>query len=133
MDLTVTKEQALAALKKGYNKAEEMLKDDAKITEFLSRLEEKLKVVPGIGEQLSHVPVFVSLLRSYHKKEYTKIPLGTIVAIISALIYWISPVDIIPDSIPGFGQVDDAAVLGVCLLLVDSDIKEYIVWRDSQK
>ena len=132
MELTITKERALATLKNGFTKAEALLKDDQKINELLLRMEEKFKVIPGIGEKLSHIPVFISLVRSYIKKEYTKVPLGTLIAIISAIIYCVSPADLIPDTIPGFGIVDDAAVVTACLLLVDSDIEEYLAWRDSK-
>ena len=54
------------------------------------------------------VPVMISLIKSYIEKEYTEIPLGTIIAVISALIYVVSPIDIIPDSIPGAGYIDGA-------------------------
>ena len=133
MDLTISKETALATLKKGFAKAEEFLKDDEKIKDLLLRIEEKLKMVPRIGEQLSHIPVFISMIRSYVKKEYTKAPVGTIVAIISAIAYFLSPVDVIPDGIPVAGYVDDAAIITACLSIVDSDIKEYILWRDSKE
>ena len=132
MELTITKERALATLKNGFTKAEALLKDEQKINELLLRMEEKFKVIPGIGEKLSHIPVFISLVRSYIKKEYTKVPLGTLIAIISAIIYCVSPADLIPDTIPGVGIVDDAAVVTACLLLVDSDIEEYLAWRDSK-
>ena len=108
MELTITKERALATLKNGFTKAEALLKDEQKINELLLRMEEKFKVIPGIGEKLSHIPAFISLVRSYIKKEYTKVPLGTLIAIISAIIYCVSPADLIPDTIPGFGIVDDA-------------------------
>ena len=71
----------------------------------------------------------VSLVRSYIKKEYPDMPVGTIIAIVSALIYFVNPVDIIPDTLPLIGMVDDAAVLGACIKLVSGDIREYCDWR----
>ncbi len=60
------------------------------------------------------------------KKEYTEVPLGTILGIVSALIYILSPIDLIPDRIPGAGHLDDAAVLLICLKAgAEDDIKEY--------
>lgn len=67
----------------------------------------------------------------YVKKEYTDIPIGTIIAILSALIYFVSPIDFIPDSIPGIGYLDDVAVVAVCWNLVSSDIEEYTKWREE--
>ena len=120
---------AQATLESGCVQAEEMLKDQDKMERFLQRLEKKLKVIPFAGEKLADVPIMVSLIRSYVKKEYTDVPIGTIIAILSALIYFVSPVDIIPDSIPVLGYFDDAAVVAACWKLVDSDVEEYIKWR----
>ena len=131
MESKITHEKALEELEKGYEKAELLLQDEDKLERLLQRLENKLKAIPKIGEKLSHIPTFASLVKSYIQKEYTEVPIGTIVAILSALIYFVSPIDIIPDAIPGLGHVDDAAVVGACLILVDSDIQEYIKWRNS--
>lgn len=131
MKTTITHEEALKELEKGYEKAEIILQDEDKIERLLQRLEKKLQSIPKIGDKLSHIPVFASLIKSYVKKEYTEVPIGTIVAVISALGYFVSPVDLIPDVIPGVGHIDDAAVVAACLVLVDTDIKEYINWRDS--
>lgn len=52
-------------------------------------------------------------------------------AIISALTYFISPVDVIPDAVPGLGYMDDATVITACLALVHSDLAEYQKWREE--
>lgn len=125
----INEEVARKELKKRYKKAEKILEDNQKMERFLQRLEKKLKCIPLAGETLSMVPVMISLIKSYIEKEYTEIPLGTIIAVISALIYVVSPIDIIPDSIPGAGYIDDAAVIAACLKLVGSDVEEYQEWR----
>ena len=129
----ITKKEAREELEKGYSKAEKLLKDEEKTEKFLRRLEEKLLVIPKLGKTLAMAPVFISLVRSYIKKEYTEIPLGSIIAILSALIYIFAPIDAIPDSIPAAGLIDDALVLNVCLKLVKSDVDEYIAWREEKE
>lgn len=128
---TFKNKDAKEELESGYKQAEKLLKDDQKMERFLQRLEKKLKIIPVGGETLSMIPTMVSLLRSYVKKEYNDVPIGSIIAIISALAYWLTPGDAIPDLIPGVGFVDDAAVTAVCLKLVSSDIKEYQKWREK--
>jgi len=109
--------------------ARELLKDKDAMERFLERLERKLKLIPLVGNKLSSLPILVSLVRSYVSGEYQGIPFASIVAIVAALIYFVSPIDIVPDFIPGFGYVDDAAVVGLVLTVVEDDVKEYKQWQ----
>lgn len=117
----------------GKKKAEKLLEDEDKLEKLLQKMEKKLKVLPIVGETFALVPAMISLVRSYIKKEYTEIPLGSILGIISALIYIVSPIDLIPDLFPGgVGYIDDSAVLILCLKAgAEDDIKEYQKWRDD--
>lgn len=129
MERTIDAQKAQALLENGFVEAEILLKDEDKLEKFLQRLEKRLKEIPIAGSVLSEVPVWISLVRSYTKKEYTTIPGGTIIAIISALLYFLSPIDVIPDVIPGVGIVDDIAVLTFCWKMIEADIDEYVEWR----
>ena len=131
MEHTFSEEQAQDILQSNYAESEEILHDEDKLERLFQRLEKKLKIVPVVGTRLAEIPMMASLIKSYVQKEYTDIPIGTIVAIISALVYFVSPIDIIPDHIPGVGYIDDAVVVTVCLKMVDSDLKEYKIWREQ--
>ncbi len=125
-------EKAQKELEKGYGKAKDLLKNEDKMDDLLQKLEKKLEVIPVAGNTLSMVPVMIALIKSYVKKEYKNIPLGSIIAVVSALIYWLSPADVIPDVIPGIGYVDDALVIAACIKLVGSDVEDYRKWRDQK-
>ena len=125
--------QAQNELKKGYKKAEILLHDENKLEIFLQKIENKLTIVPIVGNALSYIPVMIPMIRSYVRKEYTEIPIGSIISMISALIYFVSPVDIIPDFLPVVGYLDDAAVVAACIKLVKSDIDDYKQWRKINK
>ena len=128
----VDEKKALVELGSKFSEAEELLKDKKKTEDFLKQIENKLKVVPKVGDKLAHLPILIALVRDYIQKKYTTIPLGTIIAIISALIYFLTPIDLIPDAIVGAGFIDDALVLAACLELVHSDVDEYQRWRDEE-
>jgi len=131
MENSFDEKKALNELEKGYESAEKLLGDRDALERLLQRLEKKLRELPLAGNELASIPVLASLIRSYIKKEYTDIPIGSIIAIISALIYFVSLVDLIPDFIPVIGHVDDAAVIAICLKLVETDVEEYIIWRKA--
>lgn len=133
MDYLFQEKTAEKELEKGLDAAEKILADKDKMAAFFQRLEKKLEVVPLVGDKLAAVPIMASLLRSYIKKDYTDIPLGTILAITSALIYFVSPIGIIPDTIPFIGYLDDAAVIAACWKLVESDVLEYTKWREEKE
>ena len=125
--------KAQEKLEQGYPKAEKVLNNNKKLDKVLTRTEKKLNLLPVVGTSLAMIPSMISLVRSYTKKEYTEIQIETIIAIVSALIYFVSPVDLIPDVIPVAGHLDDAAVVGACLALVKSDLDDYKKWRDNKK
>ena len=128
----MNKKTANKELEKGYKKAEKLLENKDKTEEFLQKLENKLKEIPKVGNTLSMVPILISLVRSYIRKEYKNVPLGTIIATLSALLYVFMVLDFIPDTVPGAGYIDDALVLTACLRLIRSDVEEYQKYRKEQ-
>ncbi len=123
----VVLEKALSA---NIGEATELVQNVDKIERLLERIEHKLTLIPIVGTRLSDVPVLVSLVRAYAKKQYTDIPVGSIIAIVAALLYLVNHFDLIPDSVPGVGYLDDAALIGfVVTTLVHDDVEEYREWR----
>jgi uncharacterized membrane protein YkvA (DUF1232 family) len=43
-----------------------------------------------------------------------------------------NPLDLVPDVLPIVGQVDDAAVVAGCLILIQQDLHAYRKWKQSQ-
>ena len=44
----------------------------------------------------------------------------------------LNPFDLVPDVLPLIGQVDDVAVMGACLILVEQDLHKYRNWKSDQ-
>jgi len=91
-------------------------------------------------ELADHLPSFLlnvwedlktmmSLLMDYSSGKYSEIPFKSIAAIAAAIIYFVSPVDAIPDIIPVLGFLDDAFVVGLALKMVREDLEAYRQWR----
>lgn len=97
---------------------------------FLANIETALKRIPAVGNLLSDIPLLISLVKSYVNGEYKEIPYNSIIAVIATLLYVISPIDIIPDVIPGVGFMDDAAAVAFCIKMIHEDLEKYKAWRD---
>ncbi|MBR6512517.1 MAG: DUF1232 domain-containing protein [Clostridia bacterium] len=117
------------AYEQGKETAEKLLKDPDKMEMFLQRAEQVIQSVPFIGEKLSMLPVMISFLKSYIKNEYREAPVTVPVSIVAALLYLISPKDIIPDKIPVLGIADDIAVIYFAWKYVKDDLELYQDWR----
>ena len=129
MNSRLNKKRALEEIQKRFKKAEALLKDDVRMESFLEKIEKKIKWIPFLAQEFKNIPTMVSMVRSYLRGNYTKIPKRTILAIVSALIYFLSPIDLVPDWIPLLGQLDDAIVIASCCNLVNKDVEDYRQWK----
>lgn len=123
--------EVMRELENGYEDAARLIAKEDKIERILQRTEKKLKSIPGVGDIFAILPVYISLIRYYVRREYTDIPIGTIIAIASAVLYMLKMIDLIPDFIPVAGYVDDAAVLTACVSMVKADVDEFVRWREA--
>ena len=73
------------------------------------------------------------LLRDRVAGVYKETPWTTIAALTGALLYVLSPIDLILDIIPGIGFLDDAIVIGLAIKLALSDLEKYRVWKARRK
>jgi uncharacterized membrane protein YkvA (DUF1232 family) len=48
-------------------------------------------------------------------------------------VYWKLPIDIIPDRIPIFGELDDVKVLKMAFESVVDDMNRYKVWKRNEE
>ena len=115
-----------------YAEAEKVLKT-GKGFEVIDGVEQKMKENSNrIGDFMENVRLLVNAVKSYLKGEYRELPIGTILAVLTALLYFLAPADFIPDFLVGLGYVDDAAVVGLCLNMVKADLDKYKEWKTGK-
>ncbi len=76
--------------------------------------------------------LLLSAVRDYCSRRYRRLPVGALGAIVFSLLYVFNPLDLVPDVLPIVGQIDDAAVIAGCLLLVEHDLHTYAQWKRQQ-
>ena len=126
-----------ATVEKTRSKAEEYVRDPKKSERLLAEAMKKAKAqeknqgpLAGLWQNLT---ALFRLLQAYIRHEYTDIPWGSIVMVAVAVVYFVSPIDIIPDFIPVSGFIDDAAVIAFVLKQVKTDLDKFVAWEADHK
>jgi uncharacterized membrane protein YkvA (DUF1232 family) len=124
---TITKEQATAIITK---KAQKVTPQDVeKVLNKSEEIRRQFESEGPLGKFVDDCKLLIAAVKDYWHGKYKRIPYWTIAAIVVALLYVLNPLDLIPDFIPGLGQVDDAAMVAACLLLVRQDLHRYKRWK----
>ena len=86
------------------------------------------KNIAAFREQLS---VVTRLLKAYASGEYRQLPWKTLIRMIAVLIYFVSPIDILPDFLPIIGLTDDIALMLWLFSGMGDDIEKFRQWEAS--
>lgn len=79
------------------------------------------------------IRVMANLVKSYANGSYRQIPWRSLAAISAALLYFITPIDALPDIIPMAGYIDDAFIFKLVFDLVREDLEAYKRWQREQQ
>lgn len=83
----------------------------------------------ALGRLLDDGRLLLNLVRDARTGRYRKLPRWSLSAAVFTLLYVLNPMDLIPDVIPGIGALDDAAVVSLCLIMMEQDLLAYRSWR----
>ncbi|MCM3690110.1 YkvA family protein [Neobacillus niacini] len=82
-----------------------------------------------LGEAWGKLQLFFDLVQAYSKGEYRNVSPATILTIIGAILYFVSPLDVVPDFLVGLGILDDAAVISFTLKKLSVEIEAFKIWK----
>ena len=115
------------------SRAEEYARDSNKVKELLNDAVKKTKNYEKnrgpLAEVWSYLTALFRLLEAYVSEDYREIPWTSIVLVIVAIIYFVSPIDLIPDIIPIAGYIDDAAVIAFVVAQIKADLDNFLAWE----
>jgi uncharacterized membrane protein YkvA (DUF1232 family) len=72
------------------------------------------------------------LFKAYTLGKYRTIPWKPLLIITAAMIYFVSPIDLIPDVLVGVGFTDDFAILLSVYSAASDELNKFITWEKSQ-
>ena len=108
-------------------------KDIEKVVTKSEEIKKKFTVRGPLQRFIEDGRLLIALVKDYRSRVYRQVPYGTIAAVVFTLIYVFNPFDLVPDVLPFIGEIDDAAVVGACLLLIEQDLHKYRDWKEGQQ
>lgn len=133
-------DKEMRVLGKMKSRAQKIVSDHDELKKVLDKARKKLEDAQNDDSLMKKLTEFVKLImrmiNSYLNGSYNDTPWQTIVMLLAGLLYFITPLDAIPDFIPIGGLIDDATVLVWLGKCVRDDLARYKSWEnvnDSEK
>ena len=115
-------------------KTEELLENGEKLSKLLTDAKEKANDKKGkLKNTWNDLQALLRLVNAWWKKDYRAIPWKTILYAASAVFYFVSPLDFIPDFIPIAGFLDDITVIAFVTNSLKTDIDKFKDWESLPK
>lgn len=107
------------------SKAVKTLKSKEQTTQILEKAVSKAESRTSLFSKVSTIK---NMILDHMQGRYKEISVQTIIGAMAAMIYFLNPFDLIPDFIPGIGQVDDLTVLTYTIKAIKEDLSKYEQW-----
>lgn len=115
-------------------RATRIVKDSDALKEMLEKASQKLKASEqdeGLRKKLvEYVRLVIRMITNSINGNYKNLPWQTLVMLVGGLIYFLTPLDALPDFIPVAGFLDDATILVWLGKSFQDDLSKYKAWED---
>ncbi|MFN8296438.1 MAG: YkvA family protein [Chitinophagales bacterium] len=113
-----------------YRQAERIISSDTKVSKLLDEVFLKIgQATESFYKTQDSIIALTRMVRSWAKGDYKNISTKSIIAVVAALIYFVNPLDLIPDFIPVIGQIDDILIIGYLIKTVNKEIERFMAWE----
>jgi len=69
--------------------------------------------------------------RAFCSGKYKRVPWENLISVIVAIAYFVSPLDLIPDFLPGVGYLDDAMIVRFVYRAVKAELDRFMEWESE--
>lgn len=99
---------------------------------LLSVARKRDKLGNSFAELANHLKLLQALCLAWWRGEYRAIDSRALLTVVAALLYFVTPLDAIPDWLFGVGLVDDLAVLAWVMRTWQAELAAFEQWRAAQ-
>ncbi|MCQ2132584.1 MAG: DUF1232 domain-containing protein [Bacteroidaceae bacterium] len=115
-------------LKKYGTKAKEYIGDKEKTEGLLNKVTKMLSK-EGLSSIVTEIKDLISYVSDVTKGRYKDYNGWALSTAIGAIIYVVSPIDVIPDFLAGLGFIDDVAIVGYAMKKLHDELQKYHQWK----
>jgi len=116
------------------DKAKHTLDQKEKLKELLGKAKRKgEKKKRKLKAGWENFNLLIRLIKAWKKGEYKKVSKKTILYAVTAILYFVIPLDFIPDFIPISGFIDDISVISFVIKSIMDDLNQFKKWEEKQK
>ncbi|MDN3668260.1 YkvA family protein [Echinicola jeungdonensis] len=119
-----------------HQKATAIAENKAKLNRLLHQVSEKLDQVshsPYFQNAKEQIYVLVRMIKAYYHNDYRAFSRKSLVLLVLGLLYFVIPLDIIPDFIMGLGYIDDVTVMLAVYKSIQEDIQDFLDWERTKE
>jgi uncharacterized membrane protein YkvA (DUF1232 family) len=98
------------------------------VRDAYDRMVTNASVLEAVWDDLQTI---MRLLVAWAEDSYRRVPWTPLVLMAAALLYFVLPVDVIPDFLAGIGFVDDVAVISSVVQSVRDELDRFRDWEDA--
>ena len=120
----------MQVLRQGVVRAEGLVRNPREMLQLLTLAEQRLDGVRAgwLTPVKSDLQTLLRLLRAWGEGEYRDVSAKNLGLAALGLFYLVSPLDVLPDFLPG-GFTDDAAVIGFVLRKLRGELAKFEAWE----
>lgn len=85
----------------------------------------------ALGRVREDFETSIRMAKAWALHEYRAVPWKSLVYVVGAIIYFVNPIDVIPDFLVGIGFVDDIAVAAAVVNAVHSQLESFRDWEEG--
>jgi uncharacterized membrane protein YkvA (DUF1232 family) len=129
----ILKERLEAEFAEAVKSAKSYVQDPQRLRALFQEAAKEAASLPRdpFKETWPYFQTMLRLIRTYCQGDYRDVDESMLVVIIAAIIYFVNPLDLIPDAIPALGFLDDATVLALAVRRTRQTLDDFMTWETT--
>lgn len=131
---SITRELVPTGFYRANKKARVFLDDKGKASSLLNNaIAKAARSKTSLGDVWDDLLTLFRLLRNWITGGYRDVSVNTMLLVVTAVLYFVMPLDVIPDFVPALGFMDDVAMILFVLNSIRAEFDKFANWEQANK